>query len=122
MSIRDENKSHLARAKQQEQIDERHSAEAEARPGIEHRALIFILRQVALNNRDAKREADFYIAELDKEGADPEKLEQLETTPAQEPDAGDPPTSQTAPSNQPPAPDTAAALRTSRRFQKNKTD
>lgn len=64
MSIQD---AEVNRQKQESKIAARRNREAEARPDAVHRALIFILKEVAQNNPDSKVEADFYVSELDQQ-------------------------------------------------------
>ena len=114
MTIQDE-QAEIDRERQEEQIAEQHKIEEEARPNAQHRALVFLLKQAKMNNRDCRQEADYHIANLDREGAVPEKLAELE-----EPDphvlakTGQPATAV----QQPRAPERkpAARLRTSSRF------
>jgi hypothetical protein len=115
MSIR-ETAAEEARQRQNQQIEARHSKEAEARPDAMHRAVVFCLRQIALNNRDASREVAHHIETLDKELGNPEKVAQLEPAPAGTP--------ATASEGQQPATADAAppanTIKTSRRFQRSK--
>jgi len=64
-------------------IDARHAKEAAARPNLLHRAVVFLLRETAANNRDTKREADYYIESLDKELADADALQAAEASAAE---------------------------------------
>ncbi len=105
---------------QQQRIDEKHSKEAEARPDPVHRAVHFLLQQIVLNNRDAKREADYHMRQLDEELAVPEKLDEIPADPdptvtatqAAAPDEPPKPKTRTASTN------TAETLKTSRRFRR----
>ena len=106
---------------QQQRIDEKHEKEIAARPDAMHRAVHFLLQQIVLNNRDAKREADFHMRQLDEELAVPEKIEEIPPDPdptetaaeAAAPDAPPTPKVRTA------STDTAGSLRTSKRFRRN---
>lgn len=109
MSIK--NAAAEAAQRQQEQIDAQHQRERQARPNAMHRAVVFLLRQASLNNRDSKREADHHIATLDNAMADKEALETVEApSPA---NAAPLPVNDAPP---PPAANTAAAAKKSRRF------
>lgn len=79
MSIRDDNKTELAAQTQRALIAERRLKEAGARPDTLHRAVVFLLKEIAVNNRDLKVEATYFIETLDKEKANPEKLAEVET-------------------------------------------
>lgn len=70
------------RQRQQKQMAEQKQKEAEARPDVAHRALVFLLKEQAKNNRDTRNETQYYIGELDKKMANPEKLAEVEAPPA----------------------------------------
>lgn len=92
--------------------------EAKARPDPMHRALVFLLRQAELTNRDVKREARQHIADLDampELGADPEAIKEYGSGADPDPAAAAEPTGEAAAGEQSPA-NTAARL--SSRFRK----
>lgn len=64
MSISD---AEANRQRQDAEIAEKHSKEAEARPDAVHRALHFLLTQTMQNNPDTTREAKFHMETLDRE-------------------------------------------------------
>lgn len=112
MSIKDDE---AGRERQEAQAAERRRKEAEVRPDSLHRAVDFLLRQQALNNPDTVREARHHIETLDSElseGANPDSAD-----PAADPLAN-PDDTQGPAADEAAAPDTAAMLRTSRRFQR----
>jgi hypothetical protein len=113
MSIKD---AEEAKERQEQQRAERRGKEAQARPDPVHRAIVFLLRECMQNNPDAAVEAKHHLATLDKEFANPEKVLEIEHPPAPDPAA----TAGTAVNNPPAAaPDTAAAIRQSKRFKRN---
>lgn len=119
MSIREKDEAVNAE-RQQQQIDELHSKEAEARPDAVHRAVVFLLDQCKLNNRDASREANYHLRTLDEKLAIPEKLEEIEGLELPDPvetakTAAEPTPARTRKRG---AADTAALLKTSKRFQR----
>lgn len=63
------------RARQQNQIYERHKRETGQRPNPVHRAIVFLLRETAANNRDTAKEAAYYVALLDREFSGEEQNE-----------------------------------------------
>jgi hypothetical protein len=92
----------------QQEISERRRLEAAARPNVEHRALVFLLKEAVRNNRDIGPDAAWHIQNLDEAmKTDSEALAQLENP---------------APAADPAAPDdkdtAAGAGRTSSRFSK----
>lgn len=107
MSIRDAEKN---RIRQERQIAEKKLQEAEARPDVMHRALVFLLKEQAKNNRDTTGETRYYINALDSQLANPEKLAELEAPPVP---AVIPPATQEAEEDNPASaqPNTAEALR-----------
>lgn len=66
MSIRNAKQSQLNAAKQQAAIDEQHAKEAHVRPDALHRAVVFLLKQAALNNPDFAKEATHHLETLDR--------------------------------------------------------
>jgi hypothetical protein len=106
------------RKRQQSERTARRNREAEARPDSMHRAIVFLLRETMQNNPDCAEEARHYLAILDKELAVPDKVAEIEAppVPAENGNAGE---SGDAGENaeQKAAPDTATAVRRSRRFQ-----
>lgn len=111
MSIRDESK---ARQRQQDQRAARRSKEAEARPDTLHRAVVFLLRAATENNPDITEEAKHHITSLDAELANLEKVAEIEKPAAAAKTAVDSEDEAEAPK----APDTAKAIRQSKRFQR----
>lgn len=95
-------------------IADRHRKEAQARPDAVHRALIFLLKETRQNNPDQAREIEHHINTLDAElapGRNPAAT-------ADEPDPTAAASGTTEPADETKAPDTAAALKTSKRFQR----
>ena len=92
MSISD---ADVNRERQEKKIADRHEKEAATRPDAVHRALLFILKEIAQNNPDAKNEAEFFVSELDQQLADPDSIdaaesESIETTSPATPDPAAP--------------------------------
>jgi hypothetical protein len=108
MSIKD--KAEEARQNQQERIAERRSKEAQARPQTIHRAVVYLLRQMAINNRDTRQEANYLITALDNELADAQKVAEIETPP--------PAVNTSAAGDAPDPPNVAKLLKASKRFKR----
>ena len=53
------------RERQQKILADRRSKEAKARPDAIHRAVLFLLKETAQNNPDAKHEVEFLAREVD---------------------------------------------------------
>lgn len=118
MSIQD--RAQEARQRQEAERQELARKESKARPDPMHRAMVFVLKQAALMNRDAAREAHQHIAALDAAPeleADPAAIAEVEAP--QIPGANPPQPTNTSGSQSEPATPTAQTLKTSKRFRKN---
>ena len=118
MTIHDE-QAENDKARQEESRRAIEDKQAAARPDAMHRAIIFLLKEAKLMNRDATREADRHITALDDAlGTDPAKVEEAEAA-ASATVAPIPTKTNTSGPAQPPATPTADGLRTSQRFKRN---
>lgn len=101
--------------KVKEKVDKKRDQEKKARPDALHRAVIFLLEQAKMNNRDFGPEADHHMKTLDNLLGDKTELQLAakSDTPAK---AETPSAAPDAPQDEPP--NTAALLRQSSRFRR----